>query len=223
MKKLSTLIAILLIATIGGVYATWNYSQGTVISKTAYFDDVTKITDKVVDNAKGVIEITKNDLAITIDDANNNHYAEWSVAGSLTVKFTPNSGADETVKLNGIDLQWSLLTTNSGTGNVTWVYENVNIFFVKTDAVTLAKGAATKQGDSFVWTINASDLVPHIAFYNTEYSATVNKVSEIDTENPGNSVYNDSNLYLNTVARYDAFKLALHSGTIGITVAEKTA
>lgn len=141
----------------------------------------------------------------------------------MTIKFTPNSGADETVKTDGIDLQWSLLTTNSGTGNVTWVYENINIFFVKTDAVTLAKGDATKQDGSFIWTIEASDLVPYIAFYNTEYSDSVNKVSTIDTENPGNSVYNDSNLYLNTVAKYDAFKLALHSGTMGITVAEKTA
>lgn len=223
MKRLSTLIAILLIATIGGVYATWNYSQGAAASKTAYFDDVTKITDKVVDNAKGVIEITKNDLAITIDDANNNHYAEWSIAGSLTVKFTPNAGVDETVKNEGIDLQWSLLTTNSGTGNVTWVYQGVNIFFVKTDAVTLAKGDATKQDGSFVWTIEASELIPYITFYNTEYSSTVNEVSIIDTENPGNSVYKDTNLYLDTVAKYDAFKLALHSGTMGITVAEKTA
>ncbi len=105
MKKLSLLVATLLIATIGSVYATWNYSQGAIASKTAYFDYVTKITDKVVDNAKGVIEITKNDLAITIDDANNNHYAEWTLTGSLTVKFTPNAGADADVKANGIDLQ----------------------------------------------------------------------------------------------------------------------
>ena len=216
MKKLSTLIAILLIATIGGVYATFNYSQGTVISKTAYFDDVTKITDKVVDNAKGEIVISKNDLAITIDDSNNNHKAEWKITGSLTVTFTPNAGADQTVKDFGIDLEWNLLTTNSGTGSTTWVYNNVNVFYVKTDAVTLSKNSADKTTTpgSFIWTINASELIPYITFYNTEYSSTVNKPTINE-----NAI--DSNLLLDTVARYDAFKLALHSGTIGIRIAEK--
>ncbi len=218
MKKLSTLIAILLIATIGGVYATWNYSQGEVTSRTSYFDDITKITDKVVDNAKGEIVITKNDLAITIDDSDNDHFAEWKLTGSLTVTFTPNAGADQTVKDSGIDLEWSLLTTNSGTGSTTWVYEGVNVFFVKTDAVTLSKDNADKTSTpgSFIWTIEASDLISKITFYNTEYSDTVNRPTTGET--PVNS-----NLKLDTVAKYDAFKLALHSGTIGIKIAEKTA
>ena len=32
MKKLSVLIALVLCVTIGGVYAAWNYSQGTTAS-----------------------------------------------------------------------------------------------------------------------------------------------------------------------------------------------
>ncbi len=91
--------------------------------------------------------------------------------------------------------------------------------------VDLAKGDADKltEPGSFIWTVNASELISRIAFYNDEYSATVNKVSTIDTVTPENSEINDTNLYLDTVAKYDAFRLALHSGTIGITVSEKTA
>lgn len=216
MKKVSILIALFLIATIGGVYSTFNYSQGDVTSKTAYFDDITKITDKVVDNAKGVLAITKNDLAITIDDEDNDHYAEWKLSGEITVTFTPNAGADEDVKNNGIDLQWSLLTTNSGTGSSTWVYEGTKIFFVETNPVELLKTAANKDAQGvFTWTIAASELLNKITFYSNEYSSTVNQPST-------DSIVN-SNLKLETVAKYDSFKLALHSGTIGITVAEKTA
>ena len=223
MKKLSTLIAIFLIATIGGVYATWNYSQGDVTSRTSYFDDVTKITDKVVDNAKGEIVITKNDLAITIDDSNNNHFAEWKLAGSLTVTFTPNPGADQTVKDNGIDLEWSLLTTNTGTGSTTWVYGGNKIFFVKNNVVTLAKEDAQKQENgSFVWTISASDLTDKILF-NVPTDITNDNVASYDDKNPiSTTEVKDTLLKLETVAKYDAFKLALHSGTIGIKIEEKS-
>ena len=212
MKKLSLLVATLLIATIGGVYATWNYSQGDVVSRSSYFDQVTKITDKVVENAKGVIEITQNDLTITIDDSDNDHFAEWNLTGSITVKFTPNAGADSTVKESGIDLQWNLVTTNTGTGSTTWVYGDpaTKIFCVNTEAVTLAKGSADKLAvpGSFVWTVSANELISKITFYS----------NEVDTSK--NVVGTNSNLYLDTVAKYDAFKLALHSGTIGIVVAE---
>lgn len=222
MKKLSTLIAIFLIATIGGVYATWNYSQGDVTSRTSYFDDITKITDKVVDNAKGEIVIAKNDLAITIDDSNNNHFAEWKLTGSLTVTFTPNAGADQTVKDNGIDLEWSLLTTNTGTGSTTWVYEGNKIFFVKNNVVTLAKGPEKKQADgSFVWTINASELTDKILF-NVPTTVTNENLDSYDDKNPISiNEVRDTQLKLETVAKYDAFKLALHSGVIGIRIAEK--
>ena len=197
MRRLSTLIAILLIATIGGVYATWNYAQGEVTSKTVYFDDVTKITDKKVNNAKGVIDIIKNDLAITIDDADNDHYAEWYLTGSLTIKFTPNQGADETVKLNGIDLQWKLSVSDN------WKYSVDNIFTVNTETVDIDKGALGADG-SFSWEVTAEQLADKIRFYNVTQGS-------------------ESALKLDTVSEYEAFKHALHSGSIGITVSEKTA
>ena len=215
MKKLSLLVAILLIATIGGVYATWNYSQGDVVSKSSYFDEVTKITDKVVENAKGVIEITHNDLTITIDDSDNDHFAEWNLTGSITIKFTPNAGADSTVKEHGIDLQWNLVTTNTGTGSTTWVYGDpaTKIFCVNTEVVTLTKESADDVAvpGSFVWTVSAEELISRITFYSNVVDTNINNI---------NSAGANSNLYLDTVAKYDAFKLALHSGTIGIVVAE---
>ena len=105
MKKLTVIIALMLVITIGGVYATWNYAQGDVAKVDKYLDSVTKITDKVVTTSKGTIAIDATGLSILIDDADNNHVAELSVTGSVTVTFTPNEGADADVKANGIKLQ----------------------------------------------------------------------------------------------------------------------
>ena len=92
MKKLSILIALALILTVGGVYATWNYAQGSVPSVPKALDGSTKITDKVVDSkSKGNIYVDPSNLLIQIDDANNDHYAELTVTGSIKITFTPNS------------------------------------------------------------------------------------------------------------------------------------
>ena len=69
---------------------------------------------------------------------------------------------------------------------------------------------------SFIWTISASEIADKITFYSNEASDVVNRPT-VD------ATVIDSNLKLETVAKYEAFKLALHSGTIGINVAEKTA
>lgn len=209
MKKLSTLIAILLIATIGGVYATWTYSQGAaVMPETVFFDSVTEITGAVQTNAKGVVEIVSNDIEIVIDDSNNNHKAEWNMTGEIVVKFTPNVGADEDVVLDGIDLKWNLLTTNKE-GVVAWAYDNKKIFYVDTTAVVLSKTDANEESGSFVWTITANDLMEKLTFNS-------NEASDI---NPAGA---DTDLYLPTVEDYSNYHTSLHSGAMGIVFAEYT-
>lgn len=179
MKKLSVLVALILCVTIGGVYATWNYAQGNVSSTTKYFDAGTVITDKVVDTAKGTINVDTSNLKITIDDANNDFNGEMEISGSVSVTFTPNTGADETVASNGIALQYSLGTTSN------YTYDGNDIFTVKSDVQTLGTGK--------VFTIQADALAALI---------------ELNV------------VHLPTVEEYQAFKDALHSGAISITVSE---
>lgn len=134
MKKLSVLVALILCVTIGGVYATWNYAQGNVSSTTKYFDAGTTITDKVVDTAKGTITVDTSNLKITIDDSNNDFYGEMTMEGTVSVTFTPNTGADETVASNGIALQYALGTTSG------YTYDGNDIFDVTTTTQTLGTG-----------------------------------------------------------------------------------
>lgn len=131
MKKLSILIALILCVTIGGVYATWNYAQGTVTTRTKFFDAGTIITDKVVTTDKGNITIDTTNLKITIHDENNDLRGEMKMEGYVTVTFTPNQGADSNVAANGVKLQYVLGTTNN------YTYENTAIFAVDATAQNL--------------------------------------------------------------------------------------
>ena len=146
MKKLTVIIALMLVVTIGGVYATWNYAQGSVAKVDKYLDGSTKITDKVVTTAKGTISVDTSAVEIIIDDANNDHVAELSVTGDIVITFTPNEGADANVATNGIVLQYQM--SNTGL-----TYLGNPIFTYNTAVVQLNGGAATKSV-----TIPATDL-----------------------------------------------------------------
>ena len=137
MKKLAALIALALCVTIGGVYATWNYAQGSVASQSKYI--TATITDKVVDAASGTIAIDASEFKITIDDSNNDHVAEVTYSGSIKVTFTPTPGADADIVNNGIKLQYALSVTAD------WKFEGTAFFTVNTTTQQLNGGNATKE------------------------------------------------------------------------------
>ena len=152
MRKLSLIIALALIVSIGGVYATWNYAQGEVGNQSAYITE-THLTDKVVSTAKGNLAIDVSAVRISIDDANNDHTGELGITGDITVTFTPSAGADADVITNGIPVKFQL----SKTAN--WTHAEQEIFDVNNDWHQLTM---TKQGDIFVGTIEASALEGYI-------------------------------------------------------------
>ncbi len=183
MRKLTAIIALMLVVTIGGVYAAWNYAQGAVSKIDAYLDGVTKITEKVVTTAKGNISVNSENLSITIDDANNDHVAELKVEGYITVTFTPNEGADEVVDQNGIKMKYQL--SNTGL-----IYNEDAIFAYSSAEVVMNNGNAAKSV-----TIQASEL----------------------------GITLKNSVELHTVAEYEAFKAALHTGSLCFTVSEAAA
>ena len=186
MKKLSLLIALALILSIGGVYATWNYAQGDAVDVNAYLDGSTKITDAVVNaTAKGTITVDTSNFSLTIDDETNDHVAELIKDGYIDITFTPSTGADADVAADGIALQYVLSCTGGS-----FEYNGNHIFTYSSDPVILNSGNATKSVR-----INAEDI--GIALNGT--------------------------ISLPTVADYEAFKLALHSGSLIFTVSEYTA
>ena len=106
MKKLSTLIALMLCVTIGGVYATWSYA-GTDDIADVYAESKVTITDAELTGANGIYKVESN-LVLTIDQANEDHEAKL-VFGSnndqpiyLKVTFTPASNAPQAIKDNAV-------------------------------------------------------------------------------------------------------------------------
>ena len=149
MKKISILIVLAMVLTIGGVYATWNYAQGNVDS--VELSPVVTLTDKVVDTAKGTIAVDMSGLTIAIDDTNNDYDAELVMNGAINVTFTADNLAPAEVKANGIKLRYTLTVTTP------WELGGVQVFTVEADPIAMNGGAAT-----FTATITADELMDAI-------------------------------------------------------------
>lgn len=124
MKKLSAIIAMATIMTVGGVYATFNYAQNPTQAATGDISPI--ISGAVTESSKGEIKINST-FVVTIDDlgviggGTNSYYTGMKTEGTFKVSFTPNHGADADVRDNGIKLNMKL----SFTGNK---YDEKDIF-----------------------------------------------------------------------------------------------
>ena len=169
MKKISLLLMLAVILTMGGVYAAWNYAQGSVPPIPKALDGQTKITDKVVDsNSKGNISVDVSNLSIQIDDANNDHYAELTVSGYIDITFTANKGADASVVENGIALKYALSCSGLQ-------YLEDHIFNFSTAEVVLNEGAPAKmvriEADELGITLKNDIYLPTVEDYDEFYTA----------------------------------------------------
>lgn len=145
MKKLSALVALVLLVTVGGVYATWNYAHGKASVETKYFDAVTVVAPMAETNSKGTISIDASGLSIVVDDTDNDFEGELVITGEVVVTFTHNEGVTSEVAANGIVMQYELSTTEN------FKYNTNDIFTVDTTAKRTA--SATKS-----FTISAAEL-----------------------------------------------------------------
>lgn len=103
MRKLSLLIALAFMVTIGGVYAAWNYAQGTTASV-----EITREINMAQVNTnsnKGTISATPHDVAFLVDDKGDGTYtAVLKGTGSFSINFTASTGADADTISNGIEM-----------------------------------------------------------------------------------------------------------------------
>lgn len=137
MKKLSILIALCLLVTVGGVYATWSYA-GQEVAPVENTNTEIQIAD-VSNTNKGTITVTNN-VSLTIDDAKfldagaTAYQAVFSASGDLTITFTPNAIASADVQSQGIRMKATL--------SLTGVSDNV--ISVKTAEILVNGGTACK-------------------------------------------------------------------------------
>ena len=113
MKKLSTLIAIVLILTIGSVYAAWSYAQGTSAS-----NEITREINMAqvnTDSNKGSISATPTDFSFLVDDVGEKDYvADLVGTGNLKLNFIPAVGSDASLATRGISMRATVTVVYTG-------------------------------------------------------------------------------------------------------------
>ena len=196
MRKLSTLIAIALIVTIGGVYAAWNYAQGTTAS--VEITREVQMAQVITSGNKGTITATPSNVAFIVDDAGD-YQAKLDASGKFVVTFTHNPGADQTTINDGIVMQAVItLKTTAGVTGSALLYHDPH---TSTDVAPL-----TVNGNNKI-TLNNGDPT---------------KSTELLAEDIA-SCLTLANVKLDTKAENDAFHDVLKNYTIVITISEVVA
>ena len=113
MKKLSLLMALAMIITIGGVYATWTYNEGAMYVEVHEHFTIS-MAGVAAENAKGVVTIDTSGLSIVIDD-DGGYVPRMDMSGSVKIYFAPASGAGEDAKAGKINLMYKLSASRGGT------------------------------------------------------------------------------------------------------------
>lgn len=122
MKKLTVLLALMLVVTIGGVYATWSYA-GTNDIADSFAEAKVTITDAVLTGANGTYTIESN-LVLSIDQKNDNHETELIYSSNdgqpiyLKVTFTPAANAPQEIKNAAVPSELYFGTTTTMTYSI---------------------------------------------------------------------------------------------------------
>lgn len=171
MKKLGLIILMALVLTVGGVYATFNYAQADVDSKSATLNK--GIATAKTETPKGEIAIDVEGFLLKIDDTGTNLKTGLDAQGSVTITFTPATGADGSVVADGVNLKLEISFTNN-----TYTQNGVDYQVFKTtdkyNATTgVVLGTGTKNGDKFEYTVSLGQYftvseipLPTLADYN---------------------------------------------------------
>lgn len=113
MKRLGAIIAIALVLTIGGVYATFSYANGGVVSLEN--ETISKeLIGMTIDTPKGTISIKDDsNFKIIVDDLTGNLHTGGRFEGKTTINFTPAPLAAADVRTKGIKLKLTITVNGS--------------------------------------------------------------------------------------------------------------
>lgn len=155
MKKLSILISLALFLTIGGVYATWVYSQSDDVADITGAKAIT-MTEATFTGTYGTYSVDTSGLTLVVDPKEGTaHTTALKITGNLVISFTPNTYAPTEVKTNGVPSTFAFSLSNNN-----WKYEDKNIITVNTDKHDITW---TSDGNgAFTYTIDAATLATYI-------------------------------------------------------------
>lgn len=193
MKRLGLIIAMALVLTVGGVYATFNYAQDDVYPVNATLTKAIAGTN--TETAKGTIAIDATKFTIRVDDKGVLENGEgkgtlvtgYQNQGTVKVTFTPAKGADATVTDEGVTLKLTISFSNNR-------YNGTDIFKTTGEypATGVPLGKGTKNNDTGVFEYDV-ELGKYLA---------VNEIS------------------LPTMSDYESFSIVYGNAQITVTVSE---
>lgn len=128
MKKLSLIVALAVVLTVGGVFATWNYggSAATPGSQTV----TVGVAEESLTGVKGTIAVTGSNLAISIDKAADSYTAVLVKSGTATITYTKDPTASATH--NTVQLKASISVATAGN-----TYDGNDVIIIDTAEVNL--------------------------------------------------------------------------------------
>ena len=136
-RKISLVMILAIILTIGGVFAVWSYDMGAVSREGTY---ELHMTDIVSHGEKGRIDAFDNTLKFKVDDIEP---VDWIAAlvpeGTVDLKFVPAPNADQSVQQQGIKMRVTVTLQGNQTsypvqvsdGHGGYVDDSVKILSVK--------------------------------------------------------------------------------------------
>lgn len=168
MKKISIIIALALIVTIAGTYATWNYTTSASKVEPKVINGIgISITESQTQTADGgTITVVNNNVQIQVDD-DGNHNATIKVSGNITVTFTPAAGQDA---VKGLVLK----CTSTAPSNQ---YNGADVFASGSIGSEVEVGS-NESGAYSKWVIEGDDL---LKLFKINGTVTANTIDEYNT------------------------------------------
>ncbi len=174
MKKITALIMMAIMITIGGVYAAWIYDDGAPDAKT---ESALSVIVKAPETSgkSGTLDIgALVEVAIDDDLTDETRYkAVLTCEGSISITFKPSETAGADTKENGIHIKLTPIVESTATFKV----DGEDITIISTTGVVCSPavgksgdnpdtsderevGTYTKNSDgTFVWTLSSSDIL----------------------------------------------------------------
>lgn len=233
MKKLSLLVALLLIATIGGVYATWTYVGNDQIH--TFSPKGVIMEDVEIEGTVGSYAIESNFVQGRIDQAKgadtdpskyykaalSYEFKDGATKAKVTFKFTPNATAGKDIQTKGVttylwfgDSGMTYKTDGEGNYNAEGTAHDIFSFtYHKENYITIHPIGTDISGmdaaTNFVWEYDSVNKVFYFTF-----------IDEANSIRSMESVFTLNNFVLDVESEYAAFKTAIN-GFIRTVVSNK--
>ncbi len=172
MKKLSVLIALALVLTIGGAYATWTYATGTIANATGSVSGI-QMTAKVEGGAMGSLVITSTPQ-YQVDPIAGTYNPKLIVkdgSPDFVISFTPDDEASNDIKA-GIPVTITLSASGFG------AFDEQTVLTVNTASISVAADEWEGTG-TLTYTITAANF----ANYLTLAEVNIDTPNKYDTYN----------------------------------------